>query len=111
MNDQNIVNETLRNIFSEAGLIDVICSLYERQLTSAEISEFLNLDNATIERNLEQLTNMNLIKKIFYNGKESYAVTNPKLCDSILMLKDAIYRINTSANIADRTLISRKENN
>jgi transcription initiation factor IIE alpha subunit len=99
MNDQNNVNETLKNIFSDAGLIDVICSLYEKHLTSTEIAKLVNLDNSTIEKHLKLLLDMNLIKTFSYNNTDSYTVINPKVCDSILMLKDALYRINTSNNV------------
>ncbi len=99
MNDQKHVNETLSSIFTEIGLVDVICSLYEKQLTSVEIGILLDLDHTTIENNLNQLINMNLVKKIKKNNTELFMVTNPKLCDSILMLKDALYLINAETNI------------
>jgi len=99
MDYHNNVNETLKNIFSNAGLIDVICSLYEKHLTSLEIGELLNLDNVTIENHLILLLDMKLIKKKSYNKIDSYIVANSKVCDSILMLKDAIYRVSTSNNV------------
>lgn len=93
MAEKNNVNETLRNIFSDAGLIDVICPLYENRLTSTEIGNLLNLDNTTLEKYLRQLLEMKLIKKLSINNTDSYTVVNPKVCDSILMLKDALYSL------------------
>ncbi len=100
MKDQNNVNETLKNIFSDADLVDVFCSLYENHLTSTKIAKLVNLDSITIENYLRQLLEMKLIKKFSVNDTDSYTVVNPKVCDSILLLKDALYRINTTNNVA-----------
>ncbi len=101
MNELNKVNEILKNIFSDSSLVDVICSVYEKELTSLAIANLLNVDNVTIEEHLKTLLDLRLVRKISKNANEYFSLTNPKVCDSILMLKDAVY------NIA----ITKKENN
>ena len=90
MYSHNYVDETLKNIFSESGIVNVICSVYEQELTSLAIANLLNIDAEMINSHLKKLLDLKLVKKLRKENHEYYTLTNPKICDSILMLKDAI---------------------
>ncbi|MBI1937051.1 MAG: hypothetical protein HYS25_02905 [Ignavibacteriales bacterium] len=92
------VDEIIKNIFADSFCVNVICSIYEMELTSFAISDLLNLDDALIKEKLHLLLDMNLVKKVTKNSNDYFTLTNPKVCDSILMLKDAIYRTSVTAN-------------
>jgi soluble P-type ATPase len=90
MDNHSYVDETLKNIFSDSTIVNVICSVYDRELTSIAIANLLSLDNDRISIYLEKLLDLKLIKKLKKENQEYFALINPKICDSILMLKDAI---------------------
>ncbi|MCL4551075.1 MAG: hypothetical protein M1495_21200 [Bacteroidetes bacterium] len=93
MLDQDKVDATIKNIFSDSGLVDVICSVYEQQLTILAIASLLNLNYEIIDERLKKLLDLKLVKKIEKENEEYFTLTYPKVCDSILMLKDAIHSI------------------
>lgn len=98
MHEVKNVDEIIKNIFADSFCVNVICSIYEAELTSFAISGLLNLDDAIIEEKLRTLLEMGLVKKITKNSSDYFTLTNPKVCDSILMLKDAIYRTSVLSN-------------
>ncbi|MHB1687889.1 MAG: helix-turn-helix domain-containing protein [Ignavibacteriaceae bacterium] len=98
MNELNKVNEILKNIFSDSSFVDIICSVYEKELTPLAIANLLNVDSATIEEHLKTLLELKLVKKISKDAGVYFFLSNPKVCDSILMLKDAVYNITVTGN-------------
>ncbi len=92
MNDLNTIEWTLNNIFSDPVSVKVICSIYDKCLTVNDIANLLELDNSTVEEHLSSLFKMNLVKRTLHNNGDYYTNVNPKICDSILMLKDSIYQ-------------------
>lgn len=92
------VDEIIKNIFADSFCVNVICSIYEAELTSFAISDLLNLNDDVIKEKLRLLLEMNLVKKVTKNSNDYFTLTNPKVCDSILMLKDAIYRTSVISN-------------
>ncbi|HEX2868996.1 MAG TPA: helix-turn-helix domain-containing protein [Ignavibacteriales bacterium] len=93
MLSQSKVDETLRDIFSEPQIINVICSVYEKELTPSAISGFTSLDSEVINGHLEKLTDLGLVKKVKKGSEEYFSLAYPKVCDAILMLKDAVLSI------------------
>ncbi len=93
MFNQNKVDETLKNIFSDPYLVDVICSVYEQELTPLTIASFTNLDSEIINEHLRKLLELKLVKKVTKENEEYFTLAYPKVCDSILMLKDAIHSV------------------
>ena len=92
------IDEIIKNIFADSFCVNVICSIYEAELTSFAISDLLNLNDDVIKEKLRLLLEMNLVKKVTKNSNDYFTLTNPKVCDSILMLKDAIYRASVISN-------------
>ena len=93
MSDYNNVNMMLKNIFSDSCYIEIICLLYERELSATEISDLLNHDKNFIENHLEALVQLNLVRKVQKNNNDFFISSNPKVCDSIISLKDALYNV------------------
>ncbi|HCY76125.1 MAG TPA: hypothetical protein DHV28_09415 [Ignavibacteriales bacterium] len=93
MYNQDYVDETLKNIFSDPTITNIICSIYDQHLTLHAIASLLNLDSEIVNIHLKKLVDLNLVKKVEKEGQVYFIITNSKVCDSILMLKDAIQRI------------------
>ncbi len=93
MSTQNKVNLILKNIFSDPSYIEIICSLYEKELNLSEIADIVNLEHDTVSTHLVSLEEIHLVKKFSRNGEYFYSSANSKVCNSIISLKDAIYSI------------------
>jgi len=93
MYNQNYMDETLKNIFSDPAITNIICSVYDQHLTLDAIANLLNLGSELVNIHLKKLVDLNLVKKVQKENQEYFIISNSKVCDSILMLKDAIQRI------------------
>ncbi len=83
-------NELIAGLFSDSLNIQIICSIYENEVSAQMIANILSLDEEDISRHLEILSSQFLVSKK-QRGKEMvYSLINPKVCDSILMLRDAV---------------------
>jgi len=85
------VNEIIKNIFSDTNLLEIICSLYERELTPEQLAEQNNLDELHLAEQIKLLEKYKLIRQVNKEGIKYYTSANPKVCDSIISLKDALY--------------------
>lgn len=103
MNDLISIDRTLNIIFSDPVLVKVICSMYENYLTVNDIANLLDLDNSSVEAHLSSLFQMNLVKKSIHSNGDHYTLVNPKICDSILMLRDSIYQITVKSNCSNKS--------
>lgn len=93
MNQLNLVNNTIKTIFIEPKLRDVLCSLYDNDLKPAEISSLLDIDLDEVEKSLALLCKAGLVTNKIKDGIGFYSITNTKVCDAILMLKDELYKV------------------
>ena len=87
---ENFLNETIKTLFTEPKLQNVICSLYENDLKADEISILLNLNVDEVERCLELLCRTGLVIKKEKATATLYSLKNNKVCDAMLMLKDEL---------------------
>jgi len=93
MNEVNLINSTIKEIFTEPKLRDVLCSLYDNDLKPIEILSLLGIELEDVNRCLTKLYQLGLVTNQTRDGEEFYSVTNTKICDAILTLKDELYRV------------------
>lgn len=103
MNDLNTIEWTLNKIFSDPVLVRIICSMYDKYLTVNDIANLLDLDNSTVEEHLSSLFKMNLVKKTLHCNEYYYTNINPKICDSILILKDSIFQTTVKSSYSNKS--------
>ena len=92
MNEVNLVNSTIKTIFTEPKLNEVLCSLYDNELKPVEISSLLSIELHIVNIYLLQLYNAGLVIKKIRDGEEHYTLSNTKVCDALLMLKDELFK-------------------
>ncbi len=83
-------NELIAGLFSDSMNIEILCSIYESEVTADAIANLLNLNEDEVTQKLELLYNKSFVKR---NRKENgfvYSLVNPKVCDYILMLRDSV---------------------
>ncbi|PJA99860.1 MAG: hypothetical protein CO128_02155 [Ignavibacteriales bacterium CG_4_9_14_3_um_filter_30_11] len=84
------LNKLIAELFSDSNRIQILCSIYENEVTAAEIANLLNISEEEVTEQLEILCRQSLIKLKEKRNDIVYSLRNPKICDSILMLKDSI---------------------
>ena len=92
MDDNAAISNLLSKIFADKINIRILCSLYDKNLCANTISSILNLEIDELEQHLEILVQYKILTKIQNESDVSYYLKEPKVCDSILMLKDALYK-------------------
>lgn len=92
MNEVNLVNSTIKTIFTKPKLREVLCSLYDNDIKPTEISSLLDIDLNEVDTCLALLCKAGLVTNKIKDGVEFYSITNTKVCDAILMLKDELYK-------------------
>src|SRR3972149_1955160 len=89
----NQINKLISDLFSDPSYIEILCSIYENEVTSSSIAKLVELDENEVIQKLDALMENNLVcrrgEKLFY----VYSLANPKMCDSILNLKDSFNSI------------------
>ena len=77
-------------LFSDSENTQILCSIYENEVTTDAIPNLLNLTKDEVIKKLELLYNKFLIKRRQKGNGIAYSLVNPKVCDYILMLRDSI---------------------
>lgn len=98
MEDKNNFSNLFSEILSDKINIDIICLMYDNQLSTKTVSALLDLDIDEIKHRMEILLSSGIISKLHRDYDDFYYLTEPKVCDSILMLKDAVYRLYDKKN-------------
>ena len=87
------INKLISDLFFDPTYIEILCSIYESEVTASSIANLLDLNEDEVVQKLDTLVKNNLVyrkpKEQFY----VYSLANPKVCDSILSLKDSFYSI------------------
>lgn len=87
------INKLISDLFSDPTYIKILCSIYESEVTAFSIASLIGLDEDEVIQKLDTLIKNNLVyrkpKEQFY----VYSLANPKVCDSILTLKDSFQSI------------------
>ena len=83
-------NELIAGLFSDSMNIEILCSIYENEVTADSIANLLNLNEDEVTKKLELLYNKSFVKRSQKENGFVYSLANPKVCDYILSLKDSI---------------------
>ncbi|MDF1612059.1 helix-turn-helix domain-containing protein [Stygiobacter electus] len=99
MGNNAVFSDLLNKIFADKLNVEILCSLYDKNLSVNDISSMLNLEIDELERHLEILVDYKILTKIQNESDVSYYLKEPKVCDSIIMLKDALYSLSIKSNL------------
>ena len=83
-------NELIAGLFSDSMNIEILCSIYENEVTAEAITNLLNFNEDEVTKKLEMLFNNSFVKRRQKGNSFIYSLVNPKVCDSILSLRDSI---------------------
>ncbi len=83
-------NELIAGLFFDSENIQILCSIYENEVSADTIANLLNLNEDEVTKKLELLYNKSLVKRRQKGNGIAYSLVNPKVCDYILMLRDSI---------------------
>ena len=83
-------NELIAGLFSDSMSIEILCSIYENEVTAEAIANLLNLNEDEVTKKLELLFNKSFVKRRQKGNSFIYSLVNPKVCDYILSLRDSI---------------------
>jgi predicted transcriptional regulator len=67
--------------------------MYDKKLSANQMSTILNISKVEATKLLEHLFQIGVISKTIIDKVDCYFLLQPKICDSIMMLKDALYNI------------------
>ena len=82
--------ELIARLFSDSMNIQILCSIYENEVTADTIAALLDLDKKDVAKRLEMLRKQSLVWRKQRGSNIVYSLINPKVCDSILMLRDSM---------------------
>lgn len=82
-------DKLISDLFSDPKNIKILCSIYENEVSAADISDLLNLTEVEVINRLEILYKNSLVSKRKLKNSTVYSLKNPKVCDSILFLRDS----------------------
>jgi predicted transcriptional regulator len=83
-------NELIAGLFSDSINIEILCSIYENEVTADVVANLLDLNEEEVVRHLEKLCAQLFVIKRQRENDVVYSLINPKVCDSILSLRDSI---------------------
>jgi predicted transcriptional regulator len=80
----------IAELFHDSRNIEVLCSIYENEVTPNEIATMLEMPESEVTQRLEMLHKNSLVNRTKRKSLVLYSLVNPRVCDSILSLRDAI---------------------
>ena len=83
-------NELIAGLFSDSLNIQILCSIYDKEVTADAVVSLLNLNEEEVTKHLETLCGKSFVIKRQRENNVVYSLINPKVCDSILTLRDSI---------------------
>lgn len=86
-------NELIAGLFSDSMNIQILCSIYDNEVSTGTIANLLSLDEEEVKKHLESLCEQSFVIKKQRANEMIYSLLNPKVCDSILMLRDSIEKL------------------
>ena len=87
------INKLINDLFSDPTYIGILCSIYESEVTASSIASLIDLDENEVIQKLDILVKNNLVYRKLKERFYVYSLANPKVCDSILSLKDSFHSI------------------
>jgi hypothetical protein len=91
--ETNQTTELCREIFNDKLNIEVLCSIYDKKLSIDQIASMLTISAIEAREIINHLLQIGIVSIISVDQIEKYYLRQPKICDSIIMLKDAVYSL------------------
>ncbi len=85
--------EIIAELFYDPGNIKVLCSIYENEVSADAIAQVLGISEPEVMERLAILCKRHLVNRRQKGDGDVYSLVNPKVCDSILSLRDSIEHI------------------
>lgn len=82
--------ELIAELFHDSKSIQILCSIYENEVSADAIANLLDMNNEEVTDRLELLCNASLVNRRQDGDLIVYSLVNPKVCDAILSLRDSI---------------------
>lgn len=83
-------NKLIAELFSDSINIQILCSIYDNEMSSSAIANLLSIDEENVERHLDILCTQSLVIRKQKDNSALYSLANPEVCNSILSLKDSV---------------------
>ena len=80
----------IAQLFSDSRNVEVLCSIYENEVSAGEIAKLLDMSESEVAERLETLCKESFVDRRQRGEGVFYSMVNPKVCDSILSLRDSI---------------------
>ena len=80
----------IAELFSDSKNIQILCSIYENDVSADVIANLLEMNEPEVVERLEMLRKGSLVNRRQEGAGVVYSLVNPKVCDSILSLRDSI---------------------
>jgi predicted transcriptional regulator len=91
--ETNQTTELCRKIFNNKLNVEVLCSIYDKKLSTDQIASMLTISAIEAQEIINHLLQIGIVSIISVDQIEKYYLKQPKICDSIIMLKDAVYSL------------------
>lgn len=82
--------EIIAELFYDPRNIEVLCSIYENEISLGAIVKVLGITESEVTERLVSLCKRHLVNCREEADGTVYSLANPKVCDSILSLRDSI---------------------
>ena len=86
------LNKAIAELFSDSRNIEILCSIYENEVSAETIAKVLGMSESEVAERLEILRKESFVNRRQKRDGVFYSMLNPKVCDSILSLRDSIGR-------------------
>ncbi len=82
--------KAIAELFSDPKNIQILCSIYENEVSADVIANLLDMNESEVVERLEMLRKEPLVNRRQQGDGVVYSLVNPKVCDSILSLRDSM---------------------
>ena len=80
----------IAQLFSDPRDVEILCSIYENEVSAGAIAKLLDISESEVAERLEILRKQSFVNRHQNEDGVFYSMVNPKVCDSILSLRDSI---------------------
>ncbi len=83
-------NELIAGLFSDSLNIQILCSIYDNEVSADTVASMLDLNIEEVSKYLDILCKQSLVNRKQRGDYIVYSLINPNVCNSILALRDSI---------------------
>ena len=84
------LNKVIAELFSDSKNIQILCSIYENEVSAEAVANLLEMNESEVVERLEMLRKESLVSRRQEGDGVIYSLVNPRVCDSILLLRDSL---------------------